>query len=106
MPEVTRLVERRGRAKVFLDGEYWAELDAAVAAELGLSEGVSLSEVELAEARTAGERPLAMGRALNVLGYRARSEGELRSRLSRACYAGETVEWVVVRLWVLGYIDD
>ncbi len=106
MPEVTRLVERRGRAKVFLDGEYWAELDAAVAAELGLSEGVNLSEGELAEARVAGERPLAMGRALNVLGYRARSEGELRSRLARAGYAGETVEGVVERLRDLGYLDD
>ena len=106
MPEVTRLVERRGRAKVFVNGEYWAELDAQVAAELGLREGADLSEKELAEARAAGERPLAMTRALNVLGYRARSEGEMRARLQRAGYAGETVEGVVGRLRDLGYLDD
>ena len=97
MPEITRLVERRGRAKVFVNGEYWAELDAAVAAELGLFEGVNLPETELADARVAGERPLAMTRALNVLGYRARAEGELRERPLRAGYGPETVGFRVCR---------
>ncbi len=106
MPEITRLVERWGRARVFVDGEYWAELDAVVAAELGLVDGADLSEEQLVQARVAGERPLAMGRALNVLGYRARSEGELRARLLRAGYAGETVDGVVERLRDLGYLDD
>lgn len=106
MPELTRLVERRGRAKVFVDGEFWAVLDAAVAAEHGLSEGTVLSEEELAAARAAGERPLAMERALHVLGYRSRSEGEMRTRLLRAGYAQGTVEEVVSRLGELGYLDD
>lgn len=106
MPEITRLVERRGRARVFVNGEYWAELDAAVAADLGLSEGTNLSEKDLADARVAGERPLAMTRALNVLGYRARAEDEMRERLLRAGYAPETVEAVVERLRELGYLDD
>lgn len=106
MPEITRLVERRGRTRVFVDGEFWAELDAAVALDLGLSEGVDISERELDEARVAGERPLAMTRALNVLGYRARAEGEMRERLLRAGYAPETVEGVVERLLELGYLDD
>ena len=56
--------------------------------------------------RVAGERPLAMGRALNLLGYRARSEAEIRERLGRYGYAGETIEAVVVRLEELGYLDD
>jgi regulatory protein len=41
-----------------------------------------------------------------LLGYRARSEAEIRSRLRRYGYAEETVESVVVRLGELGYIDD
>ena len=106
MPTVTGFVERRGRAKVSVDGEFWAEIDAAVAFELGLREGVELSLEDLTEARVAGERPLAMTRALNVLGYRARSEGELRERLERAGYAVGTVEAVVERLRELGYLDD
>ena len=106
MPLVTRVVERRDRAKVFVDGEFWAELDVGTAAERGLSEGATLSREELDEARVAGERPLAMSRALNALGYRARSAREMRERLRRAGYAGETVDEVVTRLEELGYLDD
>jgi regulatory protein len=106
VPSVTGVIERCGRAKVFVDGEFWAELDAGVAVELGLSEGALLSEEDLAEARVAGERPLAMNRALNILGYRARSARELRERLMRAGYAEEAVGQVVTRLEDLGYLDD
>ncbi len=106
MPLVTRLAGHRDRVKVFVDGEFWAELDAGVAAERGLSEGLALSEEDLAEARVAGERPLAMGRALNVLGYRARSARELRERLLRAGYLGKTVDEVISRLEDLGYLND
>ena len=110
MPVITGVLERhgraKGRAKVFVDGEFWAELDLGVVAERGLREGLVLSHEELAEARVAGERPLAMNRALNVLSYRARTKGELRERLLRAGYAGETVDEVVARLEELGYLDD
>lgn len=106
MPLVTRIDERRDRAKVFVDGEFWAELDAGIAAERGLFEGAALSHEKLAEARVAGERPLAMSRALNALGYRARSAREMRERLRRAGYTGETVDEVLARLEELGYLDD
>jgi regulatory protein len=106
MPLVTRLAGHRDRVKVFVDGEFWAELDAGAAAERGLSEGLALSEEDLAEARVAGEKPLAMGRALNVLGYRARSARELRERLLRAGYLGKTVDEVISRLEELGYLND
>jgi regulatory protein len=106
VPEITDVRERRGRARVFVDGEYWAELDAGVAIERGLRVGGAFSREELERARVAGERPVAMGRALNLLGYRARSEAEIRERLGRYGYAGETVEAVVGRLEELGYLDD
>jgi regulatory protein len=106
MPVVTRVAGRRDRVEVFVDGEFWAELDAGVAAERGISEGTALTDEEFAEARVAGERPLAMSRALNVLGYRARSARELRERLVRAGYLGETVDEVISRLEELGYLDD
>ena len=47
-----------------------------------------------------------MSRALNVLGYRARSARELRERLLRAGYLGETVDEVISRLEELGYLND
>ena len=83
MPEITRVRERLNRARVSVDGEFWAEIDAAVAIESGLREGVQLSQEELDRVRVAGEKPVAMGRALNLLGYRARSEAEIRDRIKR-----------------------
>jgi regulatory protein len=107
MPEVTGVRERRGgRARIFVDGEFWAEIDAGVAAERGLREGAALDPEELEAARVAGERALAMNRALNFLGYRARSEKEVRDRLRRYGYGEETVAAVVGRLEELGYLDD
>src|SRR3954454_17421591 len=106
MPEITDVRERRGRARGFVDGEFWAELDDGVAIERGLREGAAFSVGELDRARVAGERPLAMGRALDLLGYRARSEAEIRDRLGRYGYAPETIGAVVVRLEELGYLDD
>jgi regulatory protein len=106
MPQITGVRERRGRARIFIDGEFWAEIDAGVAAERGLREGVSLDLEELGEVRVAGERALAMSRALDYLGYRARSEKEVRDRLRRYGYGEETVGGVIGRLRELGYLDD
>jgi regulatory protein len=106
LPTVTAVRERRGRARIQIDGEPFAELDASVAAQHGLRVGAMLEDEELREARLSGERPLAMDRALNLLSYRARSAGELRSRLSRAGYVPETVSVVLDRLGELGYLDD
>jgi regulatory protein len=106
VPLITGVLERRDRAKVFVDGQFWAELDAGVAAERGLYEGAVLSQEKLVEARVAGERPLAMNRALNALGYRARSVREVRERLMRAGYVEDTIDGVVTRLETLGYLDD
>ena len=106
MPEITGVRERRGRTRVFVDGEFWAEIDAGVAAGRGLREGVALSLEELDEVRIAGERTLAMGRALDFLGYRARSEKEIWDRLRRYGHGEEAVESVVGRLKELGYLDD
>ena len=41
MPEITGVRERRGKARVFVDGQFWAELDAGVAIERGLREGAA-----------------------------------------------------------------
>jgi regulatory protein len=106
MPEITRVRERRGRARIFVDGEFWAEIGADVAVERGLREGAVLDLEELETARVVGERALAMNRALHFLGYRARSRREVRDRLRRYGYGEETVGKVIGRLEELGYLDD
>ncbi len=106
MPEVTSVREGRGKARVYVDGEFWAEMDAGVASGRGLFEGAVLSDGELSEARAEGERALAMSRALNLLAHRPRSESEVRARLRRFGHGGEAVEAVVARLLEIEYLDD
>lgn len=106
MPLVTAVRQRGSKAKVFVEGEFFAEVDGEAVALRGVREGVELSREELVEACREGERALAMGRALNLLGYRARSAREVRQRLSRHGHSGSVVEEVVGRLRELGYLDD
>lgn len=106
MPEITNVRKRRGRVGISVDGEFWAEIDANVASERGLFEGAALSEEDLEEARVEGEKALAMSRALNLLGYRPRSEKEIRDRLRRFGHVDEAIEAVVARLVELEYLDD
>ncbi len=98
--------ERRGRARIWVDGEFWAEIDAEVAFQHGLREGTALEQDDLDAIRAVGERALAMNRALHYLGYRARSRREVGDRLRRYGYGEETVHAVLERLEELGYLDD
>jgi regulatory protein len=106
LPEITGVKDRRGKSRIFVDGEFRAEIDSNVAVERGLFEGVMFPEDELEESLFAGERALAMSRALHLLGYRARSEGELRERLARYGHRESIVERVIHRLGEIGYLDD
>ncbi|WP_119068018.1 regulatory protein RecX [Rubrobacter indicoceani] len=107
MAEITRLKEKAGRVRVYADGEFYAEIDLAVAEESGLVEGFDISEKALREVCRAGEYALAMRRAFNLLSYRARSRGEIRDRLaSKHDHKAEIIDSVLVRLEELGYLDD
>lgn len=106
MPRISGVRERGNKSKVFVDGEFWAEIDPGVAAERGVLEGAELSAEELREIREAGEGALAMNRALRFIGYRARSLHEVEGRLRRYGHSGEVIDGVVERLGELGYLDD
>lgn len=106
MPEITGVSEKRNRALLYVDGEFYAELDLGAVLDYGLYKGLSLTQDELEEARFAGEKALALSRAFHYLGHRSRSVGEVEDRLFRYGYSERTVESVVERLRELGYLDD
>lgn len=106
MPRVTRVRRRGTKARVFIDGEFVSEVDAQTAELRGLYEGAELSSGELDEALREGGRALAMSRALNLLGYRARSSSEIRERLRRHGHPNDIIDMVLARLEELGYLDD
>lgn len=106
MPRLTAIRERRGVARVYVEGELYAELGRDFVSSRVLFEGQELSEAALKELRIEGERDLAMSRALRFIGYRARAEGEVRDRLIKQGHSWETVAEVIRRLQELRYLDD
>lgn len=75
---------------------------AAVVKALGLEVGSSTDDQELLEQ----EREFARERALRVLGYRERSESELRQKLLDSGYPQQVTDAVVSRMAELGMVDD
>ncbi|HEY8478131.1 MAG TPA: RecX family transcriptional regulator [Chloroflexota bacterium] len=95
---------RRDRFNVFLDGRYAFALDGALAAGLRVGHVLSDDEVAAFQRRDAEQR--AFDAALSLLGYRRRSERELRQRLARKGFAADLVEAALERLRRLGLVDD
>ncbi len=102
-----RTGERPGaRVRVFLDGRYAFSLEPEVAVKEGLRVGNELStdEIEALAKLNMFQRSLSAG--MHFLGYRPRSEAEVRERLIRRGFDVESVESALARLKELGLIDD
>ncbi len=95
-----------GRLQLYLDGRLACEISAFTAAARQLRSGQYLSAAALAALSGAEEREAAMAAALRLLGQRARSVAELRTRLQHRDYPPATVERVIARLKELRYLDD
>ena len=97
---------KAGRLQLYLDGRLAREIGAFTAAAQQLRPGQYLSADALATLVGTEEREAAMAAALRLLGQRARSVAELRTRLLRRDYSPAVVERVVARLKELRYLDD
>ncbi|MCK4368323.1 MAG: RecX family transcriptional regulator [Dehalococcoidales bacterium] len=108
MKKVTAISEgRRGkRVNVFLDGKFAFSLEAEVAVREGLGVGQELSEGDIEALAGADLFQRCLNAALHYLGYRPRSEAELRQRLHRRGFDGDNVETAIARLKEQGLVDD
>jgi regulatory protein len=98
---------RRGkRVNIFLDDRFAFSLEAEVALKEGLRTEQSLSEGEIEALVKADQFQRCLNAALNYLGYRPRSEAELRQRLHRRGFDGDNVAAVLARLKGQGLVDD
>jgi regulatory protein len=94
------------RVSIFVDGAFAIGVDGGVAVALGLRVGQSVDTARLGEIARAEELRQAFDRALHFLGYRARSQAEVRRRLLQKGYEEEIVDQVIDRLREGGLIDD
>ncbi len=104
---ITRLVFQKRtdeRVNVYLDGRYAFALPALEAARLRV--GQFLDDPAIAGLVAGDERQKAYDRAVHFLGYRPRSQAEVRRHLLKAGLDAELVEATLARLTAQGYLDD
>lgn len=109
MKRVTAIGEgkrRKRRVNIFLDDKFAFSLEAGVAQKEGLRVGQELSEGDIEALNSAELSQHCLNAALRYLAYRPRSEAELRERLARRGFDGETVAATLARLKEQGLVND
>jgi regulatory protein len=94
----------RERVNLFLDGAYAFSLSLDVA--LGLKRGQCLSQAEIAALQRADEIQRAYQHALRLLGYRPRTQMEIKRRLHQKGFTPAAVDVALQRLNDKRYVDD
>jgi regulatory protein len=101
-----RVNGRKKQVSIFIDGSFSFSISEEVAATSGLKVGQHLSAEQIDKLKKADLSHNCFGAALNYLGYRPRSEAEVRQRLHRRGFNDEVVDKVVIGLKERGLIDD
>jgi regulatory protein len=92
------------RVNVFIDDEFALGVTLMVAASL--RKGQHLSDTELEQLKQDDDRNKAYDRAIRFLGFRSRSEAEVRRYLRDKNYTDDVIEETVNRLVAQNYLDD
>jgi regulatory protein len=94
------------RIAVDLDGSFALALPAALVADEHLEVGEVLDGERVSALLAADQASRATEAALVYLGYRPRSEKEVRDRLRRGGYEQEAIDHAISRLHEWRYLDD
>ena len=109
MKRITALRSGRGREKrmnIFLDGRFTFSLGAELTVKEDLRVGQELPDDYIATLEKSDRFQRGLESALRHLGYRPRSESEIREKLRRRGCDDECVEEVITRLKEQGLVDD
>lgn len=94
------------RVSIFLDDIFAFGLHMDLVLEWDLHVGLELLEAEIEEILTADEIRKATSAALQLLSYRARSEGEIATRLRQRGFSDSAITATIERLREWHYVDD
>jgi len=109
VPRVSALLPQphtRARVAVYLDGEFRFVLSQELVVQQRLSIGTALDEAQCAALVRQDCEAQALQLAYRFLGYRPRSEAEVRSRLRRHNDPVDVIDAVVARLKEQRLLDD
>jgi len=98
--------DRGKRVSVSLDGRFAFNLEAEVAVKEDLKTGQELSNDQIEVLTRFDHFHRCLNAAAHYLSYRPRSEFELRERLNRRGFNGDTVEAVLARLKEQALVND
>lgn len=107
MRRITSIEQQKknpNRVSIFLDGEYAFGLSRLVAA--WLKAGQDLTDEKVNELQTEDAQEIAMQKALNFLGYRARSRIEVVKNLEKHEIPAAVIESTISRLEELKLVND
>jgi regulatory protein len=94
------------KTKVFLDNQPALTLEIEAVVNQGLHVGQELSADEIEVLARKGHFYRCLNAATRFLGYRPRSEAELRKRLNQRGFQNDDIEAVITRLKEQSLVDD
>ena len=109
MATITKLTagkSRENRLNVFLDGKFSFSLLAEVALKEGLQVEQELSAGQVEVLTRSDRYQRCLNAAIRFLGYRPRSEAEVRQRLRRHGFDSDSINKALARLKEQGLVDD
>ena len=109
MKQITAIRAGRGRKKrvnVFLDDKFAFSLEAEVAIKEDLKVGQELTADQIAALTKSDQFHRCLNATARYLSYRPRSEFELRQKLHRHGFNGDSIEAVIAKLKEQGLVDD
>ncbi len=109
MSKITALRIGKGRKKrvnVFLDDRFAFSLEAEVVIKEGLQAGQELFSSQIETLASLDNFHRCFNAATHYLGYRPRSEFEVRERLQQRGFNGNTIESVIAKLKEQRLVDD
>src|SRR6266851_3425093 len=94
------------RFNLSIDGQFALGISAELMLKMNLHLGQELSAADLEQIKSEEVRQQAVGRAINYLSFRPRSQEEVRRYLRKKETPPEIIEAVLERLQRLDYLDD
>jgi regulatory protein len=101
-----QLNNRKKKVSVYIDHSFSFSLDKETALLAGLRKGQEIPAHEIDELKRNSNKKECLNAALHFLGYRPRSEAEVRLRLRRRGFDEEAVDEVIKHLKQQSLIDD
>jgi len=94
------------RVSIFIDGTFAFGLHIDLQIEHNLAPGDDLDDEMIERLLREDQTKRAIASALNLIAYRPRAAGELRSKLRERGYPPESIDNAIARVRDLGYLDD